>query len=110
MAPNLSHAAASDDNILNNAQEGQSEQCRGEVKRALPRSAPGAMLGARRCKANRPTRSRRRCSELDRLPSGHGDYAVLEISGHSATRMLARYTHPTEERKIGALHLPAMVT
>ena len=27
----------------------------------------------------------------------------LEISGHSSTRMLGRYTHPTAERKIGAL-------
>ena len=27
----------------------------------------------------------------------------MAISGHSSTRMLARYTHPTEERKFGAL-------
>jgi hypothetical protein len=27
----------------------------------------------------------------------------MAISGHSSTRMLARYTHPTEQRKIGAL-------
>ena len=27
----------------------------------------------------------------------------MEISGHSSTRMLGRYTHPTEERKVGAL-------
>jgi len=30
---------------------------------------------------------------------GYDDYTVMETS----TRMLARYTHPTEERKIGAL-------
>ena len=29
-------------------------------------------------------------------------------SGHSSTRMLARYTHPTEEWKIGALDLPSV--
>jgi hypothetical protein len=28
---------------------------------------------------------------------------VMAISGHSSTRMLARYTHPTAERKYGAL-------
>ena len=43
------------------------------------------------------------------IATGHDDYTVMEISGHSSTRMLARYTHPTEERKIGALNLPAMV-
>src|ERR1700681_4615787 len=35
---------------------------------------------------------------------------VMEISGHSSTRMLAWYTHPTEERKISALHVPAVAT
>ena len=34
----------------------------------------------------------------------------MEISGHSSTRMLVRYTHPTEERKIGALDLPCVGT
>jgi hypothetical protein len=34
----------------------------------------------------------------------------MEISGHSSTRMLARYTHPTEHRKIGALDLPNVGT
>jgi integrase len=41
---------------------------------------------------------------------GYDDYTVMEISGHSSTRMLARYTHPTEERKIGALDLPCVGT
>jgi hypothetical protein len=40
--------------------------------------------------------------------AGHDDYTVREISGHSSTRMLARYTHPTEERKVGALELPSV--
>ena len=31
------------------------------------------------------------------------DYTVMEISGHSSTHMLARYTHPTDERKLDAL-------
>ncbi len=37
------------------------------------------------------------------IDEGYDDYTVMAISGHSSTRMLARYTHPTEERKIGAL-------
>jgi integrase len=42
------------------------------------------------------------------IAAGFDDYTVMEISGHSSTRMLARYTHPTEQRKLGALTLPAM--
>ena len=34
----------------------------------------------------------------------------MEISGHSSTRMLARYAHPTEARKISALDLPWLGT
>jgi len=37
------------------------------------------------------------------IARGFDDYTVMEISGHSSTRMLGRYTHPTEERKVGAL-------
>ncbi len=37
------------------------------------------------------------------IAAGYDDYTVMEISGHSSTRMLARYTHPREERKAGAL-------
>jgi integrase len=44
------------------------------------------------------------------IASGFDDHTVKAISGHSSTRMLERYTHPTEERKIGALNLPAVVT
>jgi integrase len=44
------------------------------------------------------------------IANGVDDYTVMEISGHSSTRMLARYTHPTEERKIGALDLPWLST
>ena len=44
------------------------------------------------------------------IASGYDDYTVMEISGHSSTRMLARYTHPTEDRKMGALDLPAVGT
>ena len=44
------------------------------------------------------------------IASGYDDYTVMEISGHSSTRMLARYTHPREERKVAALDLPAVVT
>src|SRR5204863_7177277 len=34
---------------------------------------------------------------------GFDDYTVMAISGHSSTRMLERYTHPTTERKLAAL-------
>jgi integrase len=44
------------------------------------------------------------------IAAGYDDYTVMEISGHSSTRMLGRYTHPTEERKVGALDLPCLVT
>ena len=44
------------------------------------------------------------------IASGIDDYTVMAISGHSSTRMLARYTHPTEDRKLGALNLPPVVT
>ena len=37
------------------------------------------------------------------IAAGFDDYTVMAISGHSSTRMLARYTHPTAERKVGAL-------
>jgi len=44
------------------------------------------------------------------IANGYDDYTVMEIFGHSSTRMLARYTHPTEQRKVGALEsfAPAM--
>ena len=37
------------------------------------------------------------------IESGIDDYTVMAISGHSSTRMLERYTHPTESRKQAAL-------
>ncbi len=37
------------------------------------------------------------------IAAGLDDYTVMEISGHSSTRMLGRYTHPTEQRKGAAL-------
>ena len=37
------------------------------------------------------------------IAAGFDDYTVMAISGHSSTRMLARCTHPTQERKYGAL-------
>ena len=44
------------------------------------------------------------------IAGGYDDHTVMSISGHSSTRMLARYTHPTEERKIGALNVPWLST
>ncbi len=37
------------------------------------------------------------------IAHGFDDYTVMAISGHSSTRMLERYTHPTNERKLAAL-------
>jgi integrase len=37
------------------------------------------------------------------IAHGHSDHTVMAISGHSTTRMLERYTHPTEELKVDAL-------
>jgi integrase len=46
-----------------------------------------------------------RHTALSRMINGNlDDYTVMAISGHSSTRMLARYTHPTEERKLDALN------
>jgi integrase len=44
------------------------------------------------------------------VDQGFDDYTVMELSGHSSTRMLARYTHPTEARKLEALGGFAVVT
>ena len=44
------------------------------------------------------------------IEAGYDDYTVMEISGHSSTRMLARYTHPTDERKQEALESFSVVT
>ena len=47
------------------------------------------------------------------VAKGYDDYTVMAVSGHSSTRMLARYTHPTEERKadaIGSVELSRGVT
>ena len=37
------------------------------------------------------------------IEAGYDDFTVMAISGHSSTRMLARYAHPTEDRKVEAL-------
>jgi hypothetical protein len=39
------------------------------------------------------------------ITAGFDDYTVMALSGHSSTRMLERYTHPTEGRKLGALEM-----
>ena len=43
------------------------------------------------------------------IEQGYDDYTVMAISGHSSTRMLARYTHPTEQRKLAALETFASI-
>ncbi len=35
--------------------------------------------------------------------AGIDDHTVMALSGHSSTRMLERYTHPTVARKVDAL-------
>jgi integrase len=37
------------------------------------------------------------------IAHGASDHTVMAISGHSSTRMLERYTHPTEALKVDAL-------
>jgi integrase len=37
------------------------------------------------------------------IARGASDHTVMAISGHSSTRMLERYTHPTEDLKVDAL-------
>jgi integrase len=37
------------------------------------------------------------------IAEGHSDHTVMAISGHSTTRMLERYTHPTQTLKVRAL-------
>ncbi len=37
------------------------------------------------------------------IAHGLDDFTVMSISGHSTTRMLERYTHPTLERRVAAL-------
>ena len=44
------------------------------------------------------------------IDAGIDDYTVMAISGHSSARMLVRYTHPTETRKIDALESFSTVT
>ena len=41
------------------------------------------------------------------IAAGHSDHTVMAISGHSSTRMLERYVHPTQELKISALETGA---
>ncbi len=43
------------------------------------------------------------------IAAGLDGYTVIAIGGRSSTRMLARYTHPTEERKLDALEAAATV-
>jgi integrase len=72
-----------------------------------------AIEGCWRCSPTNHTFTHRcsRHTALSRMiAGGYDDYTVMSISGHSSTRMLARYTHPTEERKIGALNLDHLVT
>ena len=44
------------------------------------------------------------------IEAGYDDYAIMAISGHSSTRMLARYTHPSEARKMDAVESFSVVT
>jgi Phage integrase family len=44
------------------------------------------------------------------IAKGHNDHVVMAISGHSSTRMLERYTHPTDERKLEAVDTFAVGT
>jgi integrase len=37
------------------------------------------------------------------IAAGHSDHTVMAISGHSTTKMLEHYTHPTQDLKVSAL-------
>ena len=37
------------------------------------------------------------------IAAGLDDFTVMAISGHRSVRMLERYTHPTDARKVAAL-------
>jgi integrase len=39
------------------------------------------------------------------IASGIDDFTVMAISGHRSIRMLERYTHPTNVRKIDAIKI-----
>ena len=41
------------------------------------------------------------------IAAGHSDHTVMAISGHSTTRMLERYVHPTQDLKVSALETAA---
>ena len=43
------------------------------------------------------------------IAAGIDDHTVMAISGHSSTRMLERYTHPTIARKVDALETFSLV-
>ena len=43
------------------------------------------------------------------IAAGSSDHTVMAISGHSSTRMLERYTHPTDDLKLTALENAASV-
>ena len=43
------------------------------------------------------------------IAMGVDDFTVMAISGHRSIRMLERYTHPTEPRKLDALETFATV-
>ena len=40
---------------------------------------------------------------------GHSDHTVKALSGHSTTRMLERYTHPTAALQVDAIETGAFV-
>ena len=44
------------------------------------------------------------------IAAGFDDFTVMGLSGHCSVRMLSRYAHPTEERKVGALDSFDVVT
>jgi hypothetical protein len=51
----------------------------------------------------KPATVSRELDTLRSILSKTGRHTVMSISGHSSTRMLERYTHPTLERRIVAL-------
>ena len=67
----------------------------------------------RRAKLDRPEEitphTLRHTALSQMIGAGHSDHSVMALSGHSSTRMLERYVHPSQALKIAALETGAYV-
>ncbi len=80
------------------------------LERGRPSRFPCALARAKIDAAEVTVHTLRHTALSRMIAAGYDDYTVMEISGHSSTRMLARYMHPTADRKIAALEDGFVVT